>query len=84
MNKSLASQNVPHNSTVIVKFLETEKTGWKVSSVPLISLLDAAADVNIWNEPEDSSTIILDTDRNVRAATLNKLIALVSSEVTSG
>jgi len=69
MNKSLSGQAIPYNSTILIKFVEPEKD-------QIIQ-----ADINIWEEVNDSTTLLFDEDKNtLRAGTLNKLVEKMTSQ----
>lgn len=66
-NLSLFNQNVPENSTIIIKPASKDVQ---------------AASINIWDEPENANTIMYNVDnfQEIHAATINKLIERLTSE----
>lgn len=66
-NLSLFNQNVPENSTLIIQPATKEVQ---------------AASVNIWEEPENATTIMYNVDNfnEIHAATINKLVERLTSE----
>lgn len=72
-NLSLFNQNVPENSTILVRVATKAEA-------------QLAASVHIWEEPENANTIVYNVDNfnEIHAATVNKLIEHLTSEKDHG
>jgi hypothetical protein len=75
-SKSLAAQDIQHNSTVIIKFVDQKS---------VIQPAKSPDDINIWEEETSPKTQLFDSEnKTLRAATLNKLVEHLTSATNSG